>query len=363
MSDKIKALIVDDTITYRKIIRVVLESISNVEILGTAPNGSIALRKIKNAKPDLVLLDVEMPGINGLETLKKIKAEYPLISVIMVSAASEKSADITIKCLEAGAMDFIEKPSGLGMEKSIEELTGKLRPLLRFFNTRHRISNLKHKKKNKKQSREKPKPKVVKKIAAPTDFDILAIGVSTGGPEALSKLIPHIEGNFPIPIVIVQHMPPVFTASLARNLDKKSIIDVKEASDGEILKPSIAYIAPGGRHMIIRKRGANAIVGLLDTPPVNSCKPSVDVLFRSVGGVFPAKTLSVILTGMGNDGLEGVKMLKRKGTFTITQNKESCVVYGMPRAIEMAGLSDISIPVEDIAMRIMEKVNKNKKVA
>ena len=363
MANKIKVMIVDDTLTYRHILRKVLSSIENIEILGSANDGEIALSKIGRLMPDLVLLDVEMPKMNGLETLKIIRKEFPSIQVIMVSAASQHSANITIQCLEAGARDFIEKPAGLGMDKSLEMLHSKIAPLLKVFHLGSRFSN--------SIQIEKPiKVETTRNFKAqqrisklPEHFDIVAIGVSTGGPEALIKLLPKFPANFSKPIVIVQHMPPVFTASLARNLNKKSQLEVHEASEGETILPGHIYIAKGGVHMILRKHGTQVKIGFVDSPPVKSCKPAVDVLFRSVANIYPGKVLCAILTGMGDDGLDGVRTLKRKGCFTITQNKESCVVYGMPRSIDEANLSDISLDISKIAVEITNKINKSKKVA
>jgi two-component system chemotaxis response regulator CheB len=197
--------------------------------------------------------------------------------------------------------------------------------------------------------------KPVSSIAAnlPRSFGVCAIGVSTGGPEALSRLIPAISDPLPVPILCVQHMPPMFTKSLAESLTRKSKISVVEASEGEVVTAGIMYIAPGGHHMVVRNKDGKVVIGLNEEPPENSCRPSVDVLFRSVANTYGERgILGVVLTGMGNDGCSGMRVLKRKGCYCITQSEQTCVVYGMPRAVDEAGLSDKSIPLESIAGEI-----------
>ncbi|HPY96710.1 MAG TPA: chemotaxis response regulator protein-glutamate methylesterase [Candidatus Cloacimonadota bacterium] len=368
MSDKIRVLIVDDTVIYRKILKDVVSAIDNTEVIGTAPNGDLALRKIEVDKPDLVLLDVEMPVKDGLETLVELKALYPEIGVIMVSGVNERQAAITMEALQKGAIDFVPKPIGNNINTNIESLRSSLTPIISLFQTKKTIAFVKQNVPVSTTARPiERKPIVTIPLAKKVDLvkpttstfapnpkraDVLVIGVSTGGPNALAKVIPEIPADLNVPILIVQHMPPTFTKSLANHLNVKSKIPVFEAEDGQLVEKNKVYIAPGGKHMIIKKDSTNSVIAITDTPPVNSCKPSVDVLFESVPSVYNANVLSVIMTGMGSDGMNGVKYLKNTGCYSITQTEDSCVVYGMPRAVDEAGLTDESVHLDNLSARI-----------
>ncbi len=350
MIQKARILITDDMVTYRIILSSILRTFEDIEIVGTAKNGLEALKKIPEYTPDIVTLDVEMPIMDGLTALKKIKTNYPNVEVIMVSSASRKNADVTVKALEAGAFDFIVKPDAASAEEARQELTSALR---------NHITAIMQKKPLKSQTIAQVSP-TARPVTPPRNIpsrppevvELIAIGVSTGGPKALGKLLPDLSEKLP-PILIVQHMPPLFTKSLADNLNKYAQLSVKEAEDGETIQPGTVYIAPGGRHMVIRKAGSSFKIGLNDAPPENSCRPSVDVLFRSIAGQFPSgRTLSIILTGMGSDGFKGTRSLKRKGTYCIAQNEASCVVYGMPKCVVDQGLADEVLPLDAIAKRI-----------
>jgi len=368
LSDKIRVLIVDDTVIYRKILKDVVSAIDNTEVIGTAPNGDLALRKIEVDKPDLVLLDVEMPVKDGLETLVELKALYPEIGVIMVSGVNERQAAITMEALQKGAIDFVPKPIGNNINTNIESLRSSLTPIISLFQTKKTIAFVKQNVPVSTTARPiERKPIVTIPLAKKVDLvkpttstfapnpkraDVLVIGVSTGGPNALAKVIPEIPADLNVPILIVQHMPPTFTKSLANHLNVKSKIPVFEAEDGQLVEKNKVYIAPGGKHMIIKKDSTNSVIAITDTPPVNSCKPSVDVLFESVPSVYNANVLSVIMTGMGSDGMNGVKYLKNTGCYSITQTEDSCVVYGMPRAVDEAGLTDESVHLDNLSARI-----------
>ncbi len=357
-----RVLVVDDTVTYRRIMTDVVERLDDAEIVGTAPNGRIALLKIEQLKPDLVFLDVEMPEMDGLETLKALKQRWPQIGVVMVSGASTHNADITIKCLQSGAIDFVPKPEGMGMDASVEWLRKQISTVLMLHRTRQRTAAMRAG----RDTRSEPAPAIVAPVPPPSAriapvpgvFDVLAIGCSTGGPEALGKIIPLLPGDLGVPVLLVQHMPPKFTESLARNLDGKSPLTVKEAVDGEPIVRNTVYIAPGGKHMVVREEAGatERRIGINDNPPVKSCRPSVDVLFRSVANTYGKNILAVVLTGMGDDGSDGVATLKRKGCYCITQSAATCVVYGMPRAVDEAGLSDAQIALTEIASRIADKI-------
>lgn len=370
----LKAFIVDDTVVYRKILSDAISSFPNITVSGTAPSGEIALKKIAVDKPDIVFLDVHMPGMNGIETLKHIKTNNPEIAVVMVSGISSRSTGDTIEALQLGAIDFIRKPDGNDMQKNTGQLHNDINSVLRFFELKMRTRTIHNVSVN---SNSEPSTTIYKSdttsfaaasdsINAPTypakhpqSFSIVAIGVSTGGPEALTKLIPKIPEDFPVPIVMVQHMPPLFTKSLADSLTRRSKVKVVEAGENTPLTKGTVYIAPGGNHLVVRNINNIMVTGINDEPPENSCRPSVDVLFRSVAAHFgDTGVLSVILTGMGNDGLNGVRALKRKKCLCLTQSEQSCVVYGMPRAIDEAGLSDKSLSIDLIAEEIISLVYK-----
>jgi two-component system, chemotaxis family, protein-glutamate methylesterase/glutaminase len=347
----IKTLVVDDTITYRKILSDVLKAIVDVECVGTAPSGAIALKRIAQVPVDLALLDVFMPDMDGVETLKRIRKEFPGVAVVMVSGATTRSADITIEALSLGAVDFIRKPDGPDLDANSSQLKRDIEAVLRLVKVRQLTSAsvLPPRKPAASEPQTGAEPSRGVSPPLPHSFGVCAIGVSTGGPEALSRLIPAFSGPFSVPILCVQHMPPLFTKSLADSLSKKSKFRVVEASEGEPVLPGVMYLAPGGHHMVVRNKDGHVVIGLNEEPPENSCRPSVDVLFRSVAATYGDRgVLAVVLTGMGSDGCNGVRSLKRKGCFCITQSEHSCVVYGMPRAVDEAGLSDKSSPLEAI---------------
>lgn len=373
---RLRVLIVDDTIVYRKILSEIVESMSDAVLIGTAPHGRLALTKLEQTPADLVLLDVEMPEMNGLEALKEIRRRHPSTSVIMVSGTNMSSAEITLRCLEQGALDFLRKPEGSDAEASRNELRDKLRPLMRHVQTRmnlQRGTGLKPAAASVPPLHPPPvlapPPQPLRpptRIALPSRIDIVGIGVSTGGPNALAEVIPRLAADFPVPVLLVQHMPPLFTASLAEHLNQKSPLSVREAKDGEPILPGQVLIAPGGNHMVVRRRTEGEgresfpIVGLNENPPENSCRPSVDVLFRSIAAQYEGNMLAVVMTGMGNDGCEGVRAMKRRGCTCLTQSEASCVVYGMPLAVDEAGLSDEQVPLERLADRINYLVKKNR---
>lgn len=351
-------MVVDDTVLYRRVLTEALESTGEAEVVATAPHGRLALARLEQIEVDLVLLDVEMPELDGIATLAEIQKRKNPPVVVMISGQTTRSARSTIHALENGALDFIRKPDSGDPEISRKELVDKLRPLIRHVRTRMNLRQV--------QTAEPiPKPIPVPPAAprraagATTDFAAVAVGISTGGPNALGEMIPHLPGDLPVPVLLVQHMPPGFTASLAEHLAKRSKIQVKEGAEGEAVKPGTVYIAPGGKHMVLRRMPEGGlIVGLNEQPPVNSCRPSVDVLFRSMAAQLDAPVLAVIMTGMGNDGCEGVRALKRQSGYCLSQTEKSCVVYGMPMAVDEAGLSDEQVPLDLLANRVAQLVQK-----
>ncbi|MBY0405856.1 MAG: chemotaxis response regulator protein-glutamate methylesterase [Cyanobacteria bacterium] len=368
--ETVHVLIVDDSITYRIILREVLKLIPFVNLAGTASNGKTALSTLAEdrATPiDVVLLDIEMPEMDGLQTLREIKKKYPNTAVVMVSGMNRKSADITIQALEAGALDFVPKPEYDSSDKNIEALTFQIKEILEgYLKTNATKPKRSPAAEPSKTPTKSPEPVAVKsqptsqmttqpppnKGKIPYPFKIIAIGISTGGPKALNELIPHLPNNLNVPIVLVQHMPPVFTNSLAVSLNKISLLEVKEAQEGEILRPNCVYIAPGGKHMVLEKRNNDVCAALNENAPENSCRPAVDVLFRSVAAVYQKNVLSLVMTGMGNDGALGTKAIKAAGGYSITQSAESCVIYGMPKAVDDLDLSDERVDLVNLAPRI-----------
>ena len=371
-SNQLKVLIVDDTVVYRRILSDVIESFEDTLLVGSAPHGRLALTKLEAEPVDLVLLDVEMPEMSGLETLRHIRRLYPETGVVMISGANAASAGYTMEALAQGALDFVRKPDGVDADANRNELKDLLRPLLRHMRTRKNLRG---------QSASSPRPagagvaaqaarpapppapagvpaRAARTAIRPSRFDVVGIGVSTGGPNALAEVIPQLPAELKVPVFLVQHMPPLFTASLAEHLTQRSKVPVHEAKEGEPVLAGHVYIAPGGKHMVIRRAGEAGmpIIGLNENPPENSCRPSVDVLFRSLAAQYEGNILAVVMTGMGSDGCEGVRAMKRKGCHCLTQTEDTCVVYGMPMAVDEAGLSDEKVPLSRLAARITHLV-------
>ncbi len=377
-SKKIKVLVVDDTIVYRKAVSDILSEMRGVEVVGVAHNGKIAVSKIKSLQPDLLTLDIEMPMMNGIEVLEYLQQNAPGISAIMVSTLTTEGGEMTMRALELGAYDFILKPSSTNIEASKQHLRTHLAPLIKAFQTGHTTIGAiqggpvpqrpTYKKTsgrvpvNRRPVKQRNGSNAISRSTAAArrkgKSEIVTIGISTGGPNALARMMPMLPGDLGVPLVIVQHMPPVFTKSLAASLNGKCALTVKEAKDRDVLEPNVAYIAPGGKQMklIASADGVNRLIKLTNDPPENSCKPSADYLFRSVGDYYVGRATAVIMTGMGSDGTKGLEVLKNKGTLIIGQSEASCVVYGMPKAPAEKGLTDIVAPLDKIAGEIIKSV-------
>lgn len=377
---KIKVLVVDDTIVYRKAVSDILAEMPGVEVVGVAHNGKIAVAKIQTLKPDLLTLDIEMPEMNGIEVLQYLQQNAPQVSAIMVSTLTSEGGEMTMRALELGAYDFILKPNTTNIVDSKQHLRTYLAPLIKAFQTgRTTVGSLQAGARVGMAARKSAvvagdtKSNLVssttltdRRLAGPVSgnirrqgkSEIVTIGISTGGPNALARMMPMLPGDLGVPIVIVQHMPPVFTKSLANSLNAKCALTVKEAQDGEALQANIAYIAPGGKQMklVASTDGANRLIKITNDPPENSCKPSADYLFRSVADYYVGRATAVIMTGMGSDGTKGLQILKQKGTLIIGQNEASCVVYGMPKAPAELGLTDVVVPLDKIAGEIIKSV-------
>ncbi len=370
----LKAVVVDDTIVYRRIVSDALAAIPGVDVVGTAVNGKIALAQIKALQPDLLTLDMEMPEMNGLEVLEAIKRDGIDVGVILVSSLTTKGGALTMKALDLGAFDFITKPESGGPDENRENIRKALLPLIKIFARQREIrAILRSKGAAPRATTVKPgDPKeatpgsaasVVQRISAMAvraASEVLAIGISTGGPNALGQMLPNLPANIGVPILIVQHMPPVFTQSLAASLDARCGFTVKEAENGEPVRPNCAYIAPGGKQMKVTLGGdaSTKIIRVTDDPPENNCKPSVDYLFRSVAHHYLGRATGVIMTGMGNDGTLGSRLMKRNGCVIIAQDEATCVVFGMPKEVIAAGIVDVVAPLDRIAGEIVRTIKR-----
>ncbi len=367
--DPIKVLVVDDTILYRKVIGDVIASIPDAEVCGTAANGRFALTKIKTFKPDLITLDIEMPEMNGLELLEELKKTgMKLPRIIMLSTLTTRGGDMTIRALELGAFDFITKPqsgtSTENMEKIRTQLTPAVAALIQEKKFRSRLQNARATLARSSTSRQAEPPKPTRPVTPPPrtakrpisrPSEVVAIGISTGGPNALAAMLPKLPADIGVPILIVQHMPPVFTKSLAGSLNNKCAIEVKEAEDGDLLKPGLALIAPGGKQMRVEahRDGIHRLVRITDDPPENSCKPSADYLFRSVASHYVGRATGIIMTGMGQDGFKGLQKMHDTGSVILGQDEASCTVYGMPKAPAEAGITNKVVPLSEMARALV----------
>lgn len=356
----LRVLVVDDTIMYRKVVGDILAEIPGVEVVGTANNGKIALTRIASLKPDLITLDVEMPIMDGLETLQEIVNNFPDVGVIMLSTLTKRGSEITMKALELGAFDFIAKPDAEAKLENEQMLRNALLPRIKAYAKRQELRILLKQRVRPSGIATPPPPKTYATTAVPSKrtakSKAVAIGISTGGPNALTKMLPQLP-KLGVPVFVVQHMPPVFTKSLAESLDAKCQYEVREAEHNDTVRPDVIYIAPGGKHMRVASgTGGAKIIQITDDPPENNCKPAVDYMFRSVAREYGALATGVIMTGMGGDGTLGLRVLKSFGAVTIGQDEESCVVYGMPKTAIEAGVVDVVAPLSMIAPEIIRTV-------
>ncbi len=355
----LKCLVVDDSSLYRKIVRDVLKSIPGVEVVGIASDGKLAIDQIEALRPDLVTLDLEMPHLDGIGVLREMSARGLSPATIMVSAFTARGAKATTTALQLGAFDFILKPTTNSMEESIQQLRRDLTPKVHACRARTaaptkpgaRPAGLRTRQPARSPVRSAPPAPVVRR-GLPQRPEIIAIGVSTGGPKSLTQVLPNLPATFPVPIVLVQHMPPMFTKSLAEDLDRRCALHVMEATHGQAVRKGEILIAPGGKQMKIVRLASGPVVQITDDAPLRNCKPSVDYLFQSVAEEYGAKSLGVVLTGMGDDGTQGAKALKEAGASIIAQDEATCVVYGMPKSIVDNGLADSVAPLNQITQHI-----------
>ena len=341
----IRVMIADDSAFMRMILKDIIDSQPDMKVIAIAKDGLEAVELAVKHRPDVITMDVEMPKLNGIEALKLIMKKAPT-RVIMVSSLTEEGAEITLTALELGAVDFLPKPAGsisMTFRQVADQLVEKIRNAMKVD-----ISSLKYR---------RMRPKVVAmKRKVTTTGKVVVIGSSTGGPRSLDMVIPALPGNFPAPIIIVQHMPAGFTKSLAQRLDKQSALNVKEAQEGDILKPGWVYVAPGDYHLGAKPSGRSVVLYLDKSPKINNVRPAVDFTLDKVAEIYKDKTIAVILTGMGKDGTKGAFKVKFYKGIVIAESKETCVVFGMPKSVIEEGYADYVLPAYDIPKKLVELV-------
>lgn len=349
---KIKAVVIDDSAFMRKSLSIMLESSNEIEIIGSAKDGLEGYNLVKTLRPDIVTLDIEMPVMDGLTALKKIMTDCPT-SVLMVSSLTTEGAEATLKALELGAVDFIPKELSyvnVNIIKIKEELIRKIKEIVKQNAVKRRLERLQRLSSGGQPQTAAARPRTGSSQMPRIGYKAIALGISTGGPFSLQKFVPLLSKKINIPIFIVQHMPPKFTKSLAERLNSLSELEVKEAEDGETVKNGCVYIAPGGFHMGVRKNFSGSVQITITEEPANTLhRPSVDHMMGSVVKTYGKQTLGIIMTGMGRDGCEAVKELKQLGGYCLAQDEDSCVVYGMPKAVVDAGFADVIAPLEKMS--------------
>lgn len=353
----IKVLVVDDSALVRSLLTAIINGQADMTVVGTAPDPLIARERIKALNPDVLTLDVEMPRMDGLDFLEKLMRLRPM-PVVMVSSLTERSSEITLRALELGAVDYVTKPKidiSRGIQEAGQEIVEKIR-IAAGVRTKNLVRRPHGMQVEKKLSADAVIPLLGGRLA--TTEKVIVIGASTGGTEALKDVLLGMSPDSP-GILITQHMPAAFTRSFAQRLDGLCRICVKEAVDGERVLPGHAYIAPGDRHMLLARNGANYVVQITDGPPVNRHRPSVDVLFRSAANNAGKNAVGVILTGMGDDGAAGMLEMKRNGAYTVAQNEDTCVVFGMPKEAIARGGVDHVAPLFEIPDYVVRYVNSN----
>jgi len=353
----IGVLVVDDSVVIRRMVASVLDDDPEINVVGTAANGRIALDKLPQLRPDIVILDVEMPIMDGLETLRALRVTHPHLPVVMFSTLTERGASATLDALAAGATDYVTKPSHVGsVAASIERVRGELIPKIKGLvgANRERTATA---------GGAPPAPAPAVHPVRQDRVDVIAVGCSTGGPDALTAIVAGLPADLAVPVVVVQHMPPLFTRLFAERLDRSCPLIVREATDGLTLQPGQILVAPGDRHLVLRRQGVEIVAQITQEPPENYCRPSVDVLFRSVAQVYGNGALACVLTGMGRDGVKGSERVRAAGGRIIVQDQASSVVWGMPGAVAAAGLANDIVPLRQIADTLQTAVGAGRRSA
>ena len=348
---KAKVLVVDDAMLIRRMVTDVLAADPAIEVVGEAPNGKIALQKISQVNPDLVTLDVEMPEMNGLQTLKAIRKTHPRLPVIMFSAVTERGAADTLEALHYGASDYVTKPAGTagkdGAQARIrEDLVPKIKSLCRVMTGVQTLKSI--------GARSAP-AFTLRPLGPSISADVIAISVSTGGPAALGEIASKLPGNLRVPLFVVPHMAPMFTRFFAERLATQTRLPVIEAPDGEAVRPGVIYVAPGDSHLTVQRRNGAAVVSLNQDPPLHSHRPAADVLFRSIADAYGSRALALVLTGMGQDGVTGCEEITTAGGRVIVQDEATSVVWEMAGLVAKAGLADAVLPLGDIASELTRR--------
>ncbi len=344
---RIRVLIVDDSVVIRRLVSDVLAADPSVEVVGTANNGRMALDRVAELKPDAVTMDVEMPVMDGIQAVRALRRTNPRLPIVMFSTLTERGGAATLDALAAGASDYVTKPSNVGsITESQQSIRDQLIPKLKALAGARRVIGA-------PVPLPPPAPPKVPRKARSQPFSVLAIGCSTGGPDALARVLPLLPADLGVPVVVVQHMPPLFTRLLAQRLDGSCALSVSEAQAGDTVTAGRVLIAPGGQHLEVHRSGVSVVARLTDAPPENFCRPAVDVLFRSVARVYGERALGVVLTGMGRDGEKSSREIRDGGGEVFAQDEASSVVWGMPGAVAQAGQADRIVPLDRMASEII----------
>ena len=339
----IRVMVVDDSVVVRKIVTDVLSADPDIEVVGTAVNGKVAVAKLEQLKPDLITMDIEMPEMNGIEAVRAIRALRNRVPIVMFSTLTDRGASATLDALSAGANDYVTKPANVGsVGQSMESVRQQLIPKIKVLTGRPVFLGT-----------PPPAPVAPPRPAAPRTGPgkkpaVLVIGSSTGGPEALARVLSQLPASLPVPILLVQHMPPVFTRQFAQRLDRLCALRVVEATDGVPLEPGTVHLAPGDHHLVVRASARGLTTSLNQGPPENFCRPAVDPLFRSAVAAYDGAVLGVVLTGMGADGRNGAGEIRAHGGSVVVQDQATSVVWGMPGAVSQAGYADETLPLDRI---------------